>query len=207
MWWSPGLSPAHINMWHWLWDRENCLGLLLPSCQNTFCSFLLCFTRAPIWSFTNFSLPYYHRVQILSPCLALVGQRWTARQKEIYLYGVWCGTVSAVEISVNLSVGAGSVCLLPELFKQRICHISSDRGREANKHTESIRVWMQRRQRCLPWSQVVYFVWWSHRFELNNTYEATGQLPKNTQPQEAGGGVESKCKQDQAHARHTLEWL
>lgn len=111
-------------MWHWLWDRENCLGLLLPSCQNTFCSFLLCFTRTPIGIFQFLST-----ILSLRPdCLPLPGSGRTevsGWQRLDYLYCVWVGAERAANISVNLSKGTGSVSLLLKLFKLGICHISS----------------------------------------------------------------------------------
>lgn len=121
-------------------------------------------------------------------------------QKEVYLYSVWCEAESAAEIWVNLPVGAGSVWLL--LLSRESVTSPLTKAEKPTNTQGPLDCECSSRQRCLPWSRVVYSVWW--RFELNNTHEATGQLPKNSQTQESGGGGENKCKPDQT--RVTVRW-
>lgn len=113
-------------MWHWLWDREYCLGLLLPSCQNTFCSFLLCFTHTPIGIFQFLSTILSLRPDSLSQPSSDMTEV-SGRQTVVFLCCVWVGAERLADISGNPSEGAGSVSLLPELFRQGICRISSEK--------------------------------------------------------------------------------
>lgn len=87
------------------------------------------------FEFFNFFLPYYHYIQILSPCLALTEQR--VRQGSIY---------AVFEVELRVWHWAQSICLTG----QEVCDccqsflgmesVTSVRGREAQKHTEPIRL-------------------------------------------------------------------
>lgn len=76
---------AHVNMRDWLWDRERKREqFVLLSCQDTFCSFLLPFTRARIWivQFHLFSLPGSGRTG-----------KWAVGRQRVCVRCVWGGGV------------------------------------------------------------------------------------------------------------------
>lgn len=143
-------------MWHWLWD---CLGLLLPSCQNTFCSFLSCFTRTFSPSFQCFFFSHIITTsKILSPCLALVGQDRGERSADrgLFMLRLWLSSQS-----ICLTGQEVSDCCRSFLSTESVTCPLAEVEKPANTQWP-MRLWMQG---CLPWSQVVYFAWRSHRFK------------------------------------------
>lgn len=192
-------------MWHWLWDRENCLGLLLPSCQNTFCSFLLCFAHTPFQSSPFLSLSLMLPLLLHSLSLAgsgRTGQRWeVGRQRSVYAAFVVEPRVRRSSQSICLTGQEVSDCCRSFWSRESVTCPLAEREKTANT-LRPIRLWMQG---CLPWSQVINFAWRSHRFGLNNISEATGQLPKSTRVR--WWRWKWNGKQEQRSARNTLDWL
>lgn len=139
------------------YETENCLGLLLPSCQITFCSFLLCFPHTHIQVFC-FSLPFYHYVFFLSPRLAPAGQDRGERSADrgpFMLSLSWSGGA----LSQFVWQGRKWTTATWAFEAQSVtCPLAEG---EKPEHWRPLRVWTQG---CLPLSQVVHSAWRSQRF-------------------------------------------
>lgn len=91
-WWAlpkpQRTTTCEADLWNRRQKEENCLSLMLPSCQNTLCSFSCSDSHTPISSMSISSSP--------PRCVRVGGKRcvWSAR-REIYLYSAWGGAENA----------------------------------------------------------------------------------------------------------------